>query len=84
MAHTAAFPPERGSTPQRMLREALDLFDALASAGQGPLVLIIDDLHWVDRPTLDLITALGAADGQRRCWSSARTGTPTLTRVTCY
>ena len=47
-----------GSTPERMLREALDLFDALASMGYGPLVLIIDDLHWADRPTLDLITAV--------------------------
>ncbi len=48
-----------GSTPERMLREALDLFDALASAGYGQLVLAIDDLHWADRPTLDLITAVG-------------------------
>lgn len=47
-----------GSTPERMLREALDLFDALASAGYGPLVLTIEDLHWADRPTLDLITAV--------------------------
>jgi DNA-binding winged helix-turn-helix (wHTH) protein/tetratricopeptide (TPR) repeat protein len=47
-----------GSTPERMLREALDLFDALASAGYSPLVLIIEDLHWADRPTLDLITAV--------------------------
>jgi hypothetical protein len=42
-----------------MLREALDLFDALASVGYGPLVLTIDDLHWADRATLDLITAVG-------------------------
>jgi DNA-binding winged helix-turn-helix (wHTH) protein/tetratricopeptide (TPR) repeat protein len=48
-----------GSTPERMLREALDLFDALASTGYGALVLTIDDLHWADRPTLDLITAAG-------------------------
>jgi predicted ATPase len=41
-----------------MLREALDLFDALAPASYGPLVLIIEDLHWADRPTLDLITAV--------------------------
>jgi DNA-binding winged helix-turn-helix (wHTH) protein/tetratricopeptide (TPR) repeat protein len=47
-----------GSTPERMLREGLDLFDALA-AGHGPLVLVIDDLHWADRSTLDLITAAG-------------------------
>jgi DNA-binding winged helix-turn-helix (wHTH) protein/tetratricopeptide (TPR) repeat protein len=48
-----------GATPERMLREALDLFDALAAVGYGPLVLVVDDLHWADRPTLDLITAVG-------------------------
>ncbi|HEX5906314.1 MAG TPA: AAA family ATPase, partial [Propionibacteriaceae bacterium] len=48
-----------GATPERMLREALDLFDTLAAAGYGPLVLTIDDLHWADRPTIDLITAVG-------------------------
>ena len=47
-----------GSTPERMLREALGFLDALASAGHGPLVIAIDDLHWADRPTLDLITAI--------------------------
>ena len=46
-----------GSTPERMLREALDLFDMLASAN-GPLVIILEDLHWADRATLDLITAV--------------------------
>jgi tetratricopeptide (TPR) repeat protein len=30
-----------GSTPERILQEALDLFDALASVGYGPLVLTI-------------------------------------------
>jgi DNA-binding winged helix-turn-helix (wHTH) protein/tetratricopeptide (TPR) repeat protein len=47
-----------GATPERMLREVLDLFDALSATGYGPLVLILDDLHWADRPTLDLITAV--------------------------
>jgi hypothetical protein len=65
-----------------MLREALDLFDALASVGYGPLVLTIGDLHWADRPTLDLITALGRRRRRHRCWSWARTGTPTLTKAT--
>lgn len=46
-----------GSTPERMLREALDLFDMLASAN-GPLAIILEDLHWADRATLDLITAV--------------------------
>ncbi|MFL5536730.1 MAG: AAA family ATPase [Gemmatimonadales bacterium] len=47
-----------GATPERMLREVLDLLDALSATGYGPLVLILDDLHWADRPTLDLITAV--------------------------
>jgi DNA-binding winged helix-turn-helix (wHTH) protein/tetratricopeptide (TPR) repeat protein len=47
-----------GATPERMLREVLDLFDALSAAGYGPLVLILEDLHWADQPTLDLITAV--------------------------
>jgi len=44
------------STPERMLRE---LADALAVAtAQQPLVLALEDLHWCDSATLDLISCL--------------------------
>jgi DNA-binding winged helix-turn-helix (wHTH) protein len=46
-----------GWTPERMLREALDLFDVLAASNEGPLILVVEDLHWADRATLDLATA---------------------------
>ena len=47
-----------GSTPQRMLREALDLLDVLAALDAGPLVLVLEDLHWADEGTLDLVSAI--------------------------
>jgi DNA-binding winged helix-turn-helix (wHTH) protein/tetratricopeptide (TPR) repeat protein len=47
-----------GSTPERMLREALDLFDELARLDGGPLIVVVEDLHWADRSTLDLLTAV--------------------------
>ena len=47
-----------GSTPERMLREALDLVEALAPIEGGPLILVVEDLHWADRSSLDLITAV--------------------------
>jgi predicted ATPase/DNA-binding winged helix-turn-helix (wHTH) protein len=45
-----------GATPDRMLREMADAIDALAD--QTPLVLVIEDLHWSDYSTLDLLSAL--------------------------
>lgn len=41
----------------RMLREGIRLFEAL-SADQ-PLVLALEDLHWSDTATIDLVRALG-------------------------
>lgn len=43
-----------GATRDRMLREATGLFELL----DRPLVLILEDLHWSDYATLDLLTAL--------------------------
>lgn len=50
-----------GAASDRMLRE---LLDAVCFTSDGsPLVLVLEDLHWSDGSTLDLIEAL-AADGR--------------------
>ena len=45
-----------GATRERMLREMGDALDQLTF--EQPLVLILEDLHWSDRSTLDLISYL--------------------------
>src|SRR5262249_50578008 len=45
-----------GATRERMLREMGDALEALTA--QAPLVLILEDLHWSDYSTLDLISYL--------------------------
>ncbi|HEY9348525.1 MAG TPA: AAA family ATPase [Inquilinus sp.] len=42
--------------PNRMVREALSLLEALAT--KLPLILVLEDLHWADFATIDLISAL--------------------------
>jgi predicted ATPase/DNA-binding winged helix-turn-helix (wHTH) protein len=46
----------RGGTPARMLRELAEALDLLTVA--QPLVLVLEDLHWSDQATLDLLTWL--------------------------
>jgi predicted ATPase/DNA-binding winged helix-turn-helix (wHTH) protein len=47
----------QGATRERMLRE---LVDALATLGiEAPLVLVLEDLHWSDSATVDLLAMLG-------------------------
>ena len=43
----------RGTTRDRMLRELLDALDALSV--ETPLVLFLEDLHWSDAATVDLL-----------------------------
>jgi len=45
-----------GSTRERMVRELCEALDVLAL--ETPFVLILEDLHWVDASTLDVISAL--------------------------
>jgi DNA-binding winged helix-turn-helix (wHTH) protein len=45
------------STRERMLREMEELLQAISVS--GPLVIVLEDLHWADHATLDLIAALG-------------------------
>lgn len=47
-----------GATRERMLREMGETLDTLTL--ERPLVLILEDLHWSDYSTLDLITYLGS------------------------
>ncbi len=45
-----------GATRQRMLREISEALETIAS--ERPLLLVFEDLHWVDHSTVDLISAL--------------------------
>ncbi len=45
-----------GATRERMLREACQALERLSAA--QPLLLILEDLQWVDESTLDLISAI--------------------------
>jgi DNA-binding winged helix-turn-helix (wHTH) protein/tetratricopeptide (TPR) repeat protein len=53
-----------GATRERMLREMLEFLDALTAA--TPLVLILEDVHWADFATLDLIDALARRQASSR------------------
>jgi DNA-binding SARP family transcriptional activator len=58
-------------TRERMLRELLDALEAMAIA--HPLLLVLEDLHWSDCSTLDLIDAFARRRG----------ATPILVLGTC-
>ena len=45
-----------GATRERMLREAAECLEAVSA--EQPLVLVLEDLHWSDHATLDLLTWL--------------------------
>lgn len=50
-----------GATRERMLREMADALDHITS--DQPLVLILEDLHWSDYSTLDLISYVATQRG---------------------
>jgi DNA-binding winged helix-turn-helix (wHTH) protein/tetratricopeptide (TPR) repeat protein len=45
----------QGTTRERMVREICEAVEAITA--QTPLVLILEDLHWADASTLDLLSA---------------------------
>jgi DNA-binding SARP family transcriptional activator/predicted ATPase len=45
-----------GAAHERMLREMVDALEALAA--RAPLILLLEDLHWCDLSTLDLLEAI--------------------------
>jgi DNA-binding winged helix-turn-helix (wHTH) protein/tetratricopeptide (TPR) repeat protein len=50
-----------GSTRERMVRELCEALESVTS--QSPLILSLEDLHWVDPSTLDFISALARRRG---------------------
>jgi DNA-binding winged helix-turn-helix (wHTH) protein/tetratricopeptide (TPR) repeat protein len=50
-----------GATNERMVREICEALEAMTS--ENPLVLILEDLHWVDPSTLDFISAVARRRG---------------------
>ena len=50
-----------GATRERMVREICEALELLTAA--DPLTLILEDLHWADPSTLDLISALARRRG---------------------
>jgi DNA-binding winged helix-turn-helix (wHTH) protein/tetratricopeptide (TPR) repeat protein len=53
-----------GSTQGRMVREICEALEAMAA--EFPLVVILEDLHWVDHSTLDVISAFARRRGPAR------------------
>jgi DNA-binding winged helix-turn-helix (wHTH) protein len=47
----------QGANQTRMLREAAEAFDVIAA--DQPLVLVLEDMHWADASTTDLLATLG-------------------------
>ncbi|MGH7964865.1 MAG: AAA family ATPase [Candidatus Binatia bacterium] len=54
----------QGATRERMLRELAEALEVLTS--EMPLVLVLEDLHWSDYSTLDLIPYLARRRGPAR------------------
>ncbi|MFA7432029.1 MAG: AAA family ATPase, partial [Rhodospirillaceae bacterium] len=66
-----ATPPDGVGTRERLLRELLDALEAMAA--HRPLLLVLEDLHWSDCSTLDVIDGL----------ISRRTPAPIMLLGTC-
>ena len=56
----------QGATPQRMLREMAEALEMLTV--HRPLLLVLEDLHWSDVSTLQLLTWLALRSGPARLY----------------
>ena len=54
----------RGGTQDRMLREIVEALETLAA--DQTLVFVLEDIHWSDPSTIDLVTRLAARTDQTR------------------
>jgi predicted ATPase len=57
-------PHVHGATPARMLRELAEALEALTA--DRPLVVVLEDLHWSDRSTVELLAYLGQRQAPAR------------------
>src|SRR5262245_5446385 len=55
----------RGATRARMLRELADFVDALATT--HPLVWVLEDLHWSDPSTVEVLALIARRRAHARC-----------------
>lgn len=53
-----------GTSRERMLREITDAFEALSAV--NPVILILEDLHWSDPSTIDLLTSIATRTSPAR------------------
>ena len=53
-----------GATRERMLREMAEAIEVLTA--EAPLVLVLEDLHWSDTATVDLVSLLARRQEQAR------------------
>ena len=53
-----------GAGRERMMREICDLLQTLAR--ERPLLLVLDDLHWADFSSIDMLSALAQLEGPLR------------------
>ncbi|MGE0824968.1 MAG: AAA family ATPase [Candidatus Binatia bacterium] len=54
----------QGATRQRMLREMAEALEALSQ--ESPLVLVLEDLHWSDHSTVELLSYLAQRQSRTR------------------
>jgi DNA-binding winged helix-turn-helix (wHTH) protein/predicted ATPase len=54
----------QGATRERMLRELVEAFDVLST--EAPLVLLLEDLHWSDAATIDVLAMLARRPDRAR------------------
>ncbi|MEQ1948480.1 MAG: AAA family ATPase [Bryobacteraceae bacterium] len=53
-----------GATRERMVREICEALEILTE--NSPLVLVLEDMHWVDHSTLDVVSALARRRGSAK------------------
>lgn len=56
-----------GATRERMVRELCEALEVLTA--DSPLVLVLEDLHWVDPSTLDVLSALARRRGNAKLFA---------------